>query len=108
MEKSLLYFLKELEDPYLLQQLLDLRNNGGTTTDIKEEIEENYGMETNINEIFNHFQNIPKDIKIKMDRVDDFDGDMEDITPDFEVKQQLLIIDVSGDTYLINLPFKIT
>ena len=66
MEKSLLYFLKELEDPYLLQQLLDLRNNGGTTTDIKEEIEENYGIETNINEIFNHFQNIPKDIKIKM------------------------------------------
>ena len=108
MEKSLLYFLKELEDPYLLQQLLDLRNNGGTTTDLKEEIEEVYGMETNINEIFNHFQNIPKDIKIKMDRVDDFDGDMEDITPDFEVKQQLLIIDVSGDTYLINLPFKIT
>lgn len=105
MIEALIYFLKELEDPYLLSQLIEIKNESDGV--IKEEIQEAYGIEANINEIFNHFKNIPLDMEIGIHCVSVFEGDSEDITPTFEIKHQLLMCACDGDTYLINLPIKI-
>ena len=97
-----------MEDPYLLSQLLDIEDSIDDYDEvIKGEIEETYGIGTNIEEIFKHFQNIPKDIKIDFIRIDQDIEEEEDITPTFEVKQILLVPSNDGDTYMIYLPINI-
>jgi hypothetical protein len=105
MKEALLYFLKELQDPYLLSILLELEDKSDNS--IMDEIREAYEDEEDQNEAFKHFKNLPLDMEIKIYGVCCFEGDIEDITPKFEVKQQLLMLDCSGDTYLIQLPIKI-
>ena len=52
--KSLIYFLRNLQDPYLLSRLLEIKNESDDV--IKEEIEEAYGLDCNIEKIFKHFK----------------------------------------------------
>jgi hypothetical protein len=104
MKEALIYFLKELQDPYLLSQLLEIKNESDEC--IIEEIEETYGIE--VDKIFKHFKNLPLNMEIGIHSVENFDdSDWEDVTPKFEVKQQLLMCSCDGDTYLIQLPIKI-
>jgi len=105
MKKSLIYFLRNLQDPYLLSQLLEIKNESDDV--IKEEIEEAYGLDCNIEKIFKHFKQLPLDINIDIIGLDNNEDDEWDITPDFEVKQQLIVKCCDGDSYLINLPIKI-
>ena len=105
MKKVLIYFLRKLQDPYLLSQLLEIKNS--SDEDIKSEIEESYGIESNTNKIFTHFKQLPIDMNISIIGLDGNEDDEWDITPDFEVKQQLIVKCCDGDSYLINLPIKI-
>jgi hypothetical protein len=106
MKEALLYFLRELQDPYLLSILLELEDKSDNS--IMDEIKEAYEDGEVQNEAFKHFKNIPLDMEIGIHGIYLFEeDDIEDITPKFEVKQQLLMLDCSGDTYLIQLPIKI-
>jgi hypothetical protein len=107
MKEALIYFLREITDPYLLQQLLEIKDR--SDEEIREEIEEAYGIEDNIEEIFKHFKNIPLDTNIKIIGLEglDTDGDEDDVTPDFEMLQQLVVVGCDGDLYLIQLPIQI-
>ena len=101
MKKSLIYFLRKLQDPWILSELLDMKD--ASDEDLVDRIEEEYGIEENITKILKHFKNIPKDIQINIMLMSQDIDEEEDVTQSFPVHQQLLIPSCDGDIYLVSL-----
>lgn len=100
MKEAIIFFIRDMEDPWLLGCL-----EGMDEPTLREFLQDQLDFEEElIGKIMTHLPNVNFGL-IQMNIVDDI-YEEEDITPKFEVKQQLLMRR-DGDVWLINLGIKI-